>query len=463
MTLSADVIARLRSLGDLPGEMSDTALRHFIDAIGVGHGAAGSQAGAHWRRYAIAQQERGPASVFGLPHGLPAATAALINGGLIHSLEYDDTHTGSIVHGSAVLAAAALAAGEAAGASGAAVLRAYGLWYEVFIRMGLAAAGGFQNRGYQLTSVGGALCAAGIAADLKGLDEEATQHAIGIALSQASGVFEFLTNGSTVKSMHPGWAAHAGLIAADLAAAGMTGPQTALEGRFGLFHLFAGDGQAPARFRAMIGDLGEVWHLQDAAYKFHPCCHYLHPFIEAARLMQADGVRADEIARIDCGVPQGAAGIIAEPWADKTLASGHLARWSLPVTVAMQLVDGRVDLESFEAPLSPGVSDLAARSDWHVLKDSAFPTRFDALLRVTLKDRRVLEKRIDDVYGNASRPPAQADLDAKFAGNLARLVPGADTAPLLAALSGLPQAPDTGTVSAALRALVSAQESSHDL
>ncbi|MDR5655042.1 MmgE/PrpD family protein [Ruixingdingia sedimenti] len=458
MTLSAETITRLRALGDLPGAVRDTALRHFADAVGVGHGAAGSQAGAHWRRYAQAQDGRGPASVFGLPHGLPAATAALVNGGLIHSLEYDDTHTGSIVHGSAVLAAAALAAGEAAGASGAAVIRAYTLWYEVFIRLGLAAAGGFQNRGFQLTSVGGALCAAGIAADLKGLDADTAQHAVGIALSQASGVFEFLTNGSTVKSMHPGWAAHAGLIAADLAGAGMTGPLTALEGKFGLFRLFAGDDGAPDRFRALIGDLGQVWHLQSAAYKFHPCCHYLHPFIEAARLLQAEGVTAGQVARFGCGVPQGAAGIVAEPWAEKARAAGHLARWSLPVTVAMQLVDGRVDLASFEDPLSPGVADLAARSDWHVLADSAFPARFDAFLRLTLTDGRVLERRIDDVYGNGSRPPAQADLDAKFAANLARLAPGADAGPLRAALAGLADAPDTAALSAALRGLVPAKE-----
>lgn len=453
MTLSARVVARLRSLGDLPQEVVEVATRHFTDAVGVGHAAAASPAGAHWRRYGQAQEAVGPASVFGLPHGLPATTAALVNGGLIHSLEYDDTHTGSIVHGSAVLAAAALAAGEATGASGAAVIHAYTLWYEVFIRFGLAAAGGFQNRGFQLTSVGGALCAAGIAADLKRLDPDRTQAAIGIALSQSSGVFEFLTNGSTVKSMHPGWAAHAGLIAADLAEAGMTGPLTALEGKFGLFRLFAGDDDAAERFAGMLDDIGQVWHLKATAYKLHPCCHYLHPFVEAARLLQAKGVAAERIVRFDCGVPQGAAGIVAEPWSQKVLASGHPARWSLPVTVAMQFVDGRVDLASFEEPLTPGVSELAARSSWHVLEDSAFPAKFDALLRVELDDGTIVEKRIDDVYGNGGRPPSLADLDAKFDANLARLAPGADAGWLRAALAALGSAPDLGSLTAALRAL----------
>ena len=451
MAFTGEILDRLDQIAELPGEVEAIALRHFADAIGVGLGASTTQAGAHWRNYAASRKERGPASALGLAYGLPAAEAALINGGLIHSLEYDDTHTGSIVHGSAVLAAAALAAGEANGVSGARLTRVYALWYEVFIRMGLAAAGGFQNRGFQLTSIGGALCAAGIAADLKGLNRNQRQAALGIALSQASGVFEFLTNGSTVKSMHPGWAAHAGIMAADLAEAGMTGPLTAIEGRFGLFRQFAGDDAAADRFAGMIGDIGTVWHLKDAAYKFYPCCHYLHPFIEAAQLLQAEGIHADDIASVDCGVPQGAAGIIAEPWEAKTLAEGHLARWSLPVTVAMQLVDQKVDLASFERPLSPGVAELAARTTWHVLGDSAFPRRFDAFLRLTLNGGRVVERRIDDVYGNGSRPPSSADLDRKFADNTARLGGSDDVERLRKALADLAGANALDEISTALR------------
>ncbi|MBI2616318.1 MAG: MmgE/PrpD family protein, partial [Gemmatimonadetes bacterium] len=124
--------------------------------------------------------------------------------------------------------------------------------------------------------------------------------ALGIALSQASGVMEFLTNGSSVKSLHPGWAAHGGVVAALLARSGMTGPETSLEGRHGLFRQFAADDKAPERFRALIGDIGRKWHLPDAAYKFYPCCHYLHPFIEAAGILAERGVRAEPAAQLRC-------------------------------------------------------------------------------------------------------------------------------------------------------------------
>ena len=114
-------------------------------------------------------------------------------------------------------------------------------------------------------------------------------NAVGIALSQSSGVFEFLTNGSSVKSLHPGWAAHAGVLAARFAKAGMTGPQTALEGDRGLFRRFANAPDAADRFAELLGDLGTRWHLPDAAFKLYPCCHYLHPFIEGAARAAPEG------------------------------------------------------------------------------------------------------------------------------------------------------------------------------
>ncbi|MFV0492671.1 MAG: MmgE/PrpD family protein [Pseudorhodobacter sp.] len=453
MTLLGAILDRLSETGPLPDRAKEVALLHLADAVGVGHAAAGSAIGAPWRRHGQAMATGGAASVFGQQQGARPADAALINGGLIHSLEYDDTHTGSIVHGSAVLAAAALAAGEATGASGAAVLRSYALWYEVMIRLGLAAAGGFQAQGFQFTSVGGALCAAGVVAQLRGLDRAGQMAAVGIALSQASGVFEFLTNGSTVKSMHPGWAAHAGIIAADLAAAGLTGPETAIEGRFGLFRIFADDAAATTRFEAMLADLGQVWHLEQAAFKFHPCCHYLHPFVEAMGLL-ADGIpNPDEVAFIEFGVPQGAAAIICEPWQEKCRAVGHAARWSLPITVAMRLVDGAITLQSFERPAGPEVLALATKSRWVPLENARFPARFEALIRVGLQGGRVLEQRIDDVYGNASRPAARSDIAAKFDANLAQVANAADADALHHALMSVSMADDLGGVSRSIRAI----------
>ncbi|WP_108658332.1 MmgE/PrpD family protein [Acuticoccus kandeliae] len=456
MSLVHDLFDRLDAVAALPPDVERVAARHLLDVVGVAFAASGSPVGAPWRGHAARVGARGgPASLIGSPLGAAPADAALVNGGLMHSLEFDDTHTGSIVHGSAVLAAATIAAAEAAEAEGRpvtghALLAAYALWYEVLIRVGLAAAGGFQRRGFQITSLAGTLAAAAIGAGFAGLPREERVAAVGISLSQASGVFEFLSNGSNVKSMHPGWAAHAGLVAAELAASGLRGPLTAIEGRFGLFRAFAGDEEAAGRFAATIGDLGEKWHLRDAAYKLLPCCHYLHPFVEVAGRI-AETTPAAAIASVECLAPEGVAPIVCDPWPLKQAAEGHAARWSLPVSVAMRIVDGEVNLASFERPLSDGVADLARRTTWAPLENSGFPQRFAAKLRVTLHDGRVLEGRVDDVYGNASRPASEAALDAKFQSNMARACGPEAAARLSAAVLGLADGANVAPLTAALK------------
>jgi 2-methylcitrate dehydratase PrpD len=454
MTLARELVGTLRaaSRAPLPEDVALAARLHLLDACGVGLAAAGSAVGAAYRGLAAELAKGGAATVFGQSAGAAPADAALINGGLIHSLEYDDTHTASIQHGSAVIAAAALAVGEARGASGAALLGAFARGWEVLIRFGLAAPARFHAHGFMSTSVGGALASALLACELLGSSEDQSVAALGISLSQASGVMEFLTNGSSVKSLHPGWAAHAGVVAALLARSGMTGPETSLEGRHGLFRQFAGDEEAPERFRALIGDIGRKWHLPDAAYKFYPCCHYLHPFVEAAGELAQRGIGADDAARILCRVPEGEAPVICDPWERKqTPETGHAARWSLPIAVAARLVEGKVDLATFESPAGAAVRELAARIRWEPLPDARFPERFEAELVCETKAGRTETVRIDDAYGNRTRPPGVEPIVAKFRANAAGSLPAAAIASVERAIEELPAAPDLGALSRALR------------
>lgn len=454
MTLARELVKALRSARarPLPENVALAARLHLLDACGVGLASAGSPVGAAYRGFALGVAKGGAATVFGQASGATSADAALINGGLIHSLEFDDTHTASIAHGSAVIAAAALAVGEAQGASGAALLGAYARGWEVLIRFGLASPLGFPSRGYQTTAVCGPLAAALVASELAGLNEDESVAAIGISLSQASGVLEFLTNGSSVKSLHPGWAAHGGVVAALLARSGMTGPETSLEGCHGLFRHFAGDDAAPERFRALIGDIGREWHLPNAAYKFYPCCHYLHAFIEAAGMLAERGVRAEDVIRILCRVPAPEAAIICEPWESKQApATGHAARWSLPIVVAARLVEGKVDLATFESPASAAVRELARRIHWEPLPDARFPERFEAEIVCETRAGPTQTVRIDDVYGNHTRPPGADPIMAKFRANAARSLQAQAIASVERAAEGLMAARDLGAFSRALR------------
>ena len=456
MTLARELVRALAALRDqaLPDAVMQAAQLHLTDAIGVGLAAAGSPIGGAYRKLAADLARGGPATAFGQTTGAAPADAALINGGLIHSLEFDDTHTGSIIHGSSVIAAASLASTEAQGASGAALLGAFARGWEVLIRFGLAAPLGFPGRGFHTTSVTGPLAAALVAGELAGLSEDERVASLGIALSQSSGVFEFLTNGSSVKSLHPGWAAHGGVLAAQLARAGMSGPETSLDGRHGLFRQFAGDETGAERFRASMGDLGQRWHLLDVAYKFHPCCHYLHSFIEAAGILAGRGVLATDVERLLCLVPAGAAPIICDPWAGKQApANGHAGRWSLPVVVAARLVQGQVDLATFESLATPAVLALAQRVEWEPLAGADFPRCFEAEIICTTKAGAEQRVRVEDAYGNNSRPPGAKAVLEKFRANAARAMSAAAANTLELAIAALPQALDLTSLSTALRSV----------
>jgi 2-methylcitrate dehydratase PrpD len=439
----------------LPAEVGAAARLHFLDALGVGLAATSAQAGAAYRGLGLALAVGGPSSVFGQAQGAAPADAALINGGLMHSLEFDDTHTGSIIHGSSVVAAAALAVAQAQRSSGLEMLGAYVRGWEALARFGLADPGGFHAQGFQPSSVAGTLATAWVAAELMHLSEDQTLAAMGIALSQSSGVMEFVTNGSSVKSLHPGWAAHAGVLAAQLAQAGMTGPETALEGRWGLFAQFARDPQAASRFEESLSDLGQRWHLPDAAIKFHPCCHYLHPFIEAAGLLAQRGVQVVQIKAVVCEVPQGAAPVICEPWARAlNPANGHAARWSLPITVAMRWVEGRVDVTSFERPASADVRALAQKISWVPLAHARFPQHFEAVITCELTNGEKITQRVDDVDGNHTRPPSDERVLAKFNANAALTLKPEGVALLQQTLQDLESASQVTAIGQALGQLL---------
>ena len=426
MTLSRELVRHWKAAktAAVPDAVLAAARLHCLDAVGVGLAASSLPQGEPYRCFSAGRQ--GDISLLTGGSLASPADAALVNGGLIHSLEFDDTHTGSIVHGSAVLVPTMLATAQVCKASPEAALRAYVMGYEVLIRIGLAAKGGFQRNGFQITSVAGALVSALIATDLMGGNEDDGVNAMGIALSQASGVFEFLTNGSSVKSLHPGWAAHAGIVATRLAMCGLTGPQTAIEGERGLFAAFAREDGAPARFKALLGDIGSRWHMRDVAFKFMPCCHYIHPFVEAAGQLAAEIGHPAQISELILRIAPGAAPIVCEPWSLKTNPpDGHAARWSLPVVTAMRLVDGRVDLDTFRGTASRAALALAARSRWEPLARNRFPDAFEAEIECHLADGRSLSARIEDVFGNASRPAGEADVLTKFQTNAARCLPDA--------------------------------------
>ena len=188
--------------------------------------------------------DNGKCNVFSDKTGYAPSAAALINGTLAHSLDFDDTHAEASLHSSAPILSSALAAAQMKNCSGQQLLTACVLGYEVQIRLGLAGgAAAHYNRGFHPTATCGVFGAAAAAGHILKLDKNQFISAFGIALSQASGSMEFLTDGSWTKRSHVGQAAQNGLNCAVLALEGFKGPKKAFEGKWGYINSFVSGGQ----------------------------------------------------------------------------------------------------------------------------------------------------------------------------------------------------------------------------
>lgn len=422
----ADFALSLRGQ-DMPQDVAELARLHTLDAIGVGLAASQGQVQQRMASSLLPgnTQTQG-CSVFGHSAMTHAAQAALLNGSFIHALEYDDTHMASIVHGSAVLVPAALAAAQQHNLSLGELTRLVTIGWEVLVRIGLAAPGAFQRRGFQVTSVGGALVSALLAGLAAGASREELVAAQGIAGSQASGIFEFLSEGATVKALHPGWAAHAGLLAAQLAAAGMTGPSTVYEGRFGLYKTYTDEPTAAEALGQELNTLGQQWTLRDAAFKLFPCCHYIHPFLEGVQQLLAQGVVLHHIAHIECRVPEGAASIICEPWARKqTPVLLNEAKYSLPYCMALVFLGIPITAQHFlSTEVNAQAVAFAQKISWTPMLDADFPNKFQAEIQLQYRDGQHARVRIDQVKGSAQRPASAQEISAKFVANTAPFVSG---------------------------------------
>jgi 2-methylcitrate dehydratase PrpD len=240
-------------------------------------------------------------------------------------------------------------------------------------------------------------------------------HSFGIAGSQSSGLFAYLSDGSETKRIHGGWAAHGGVTAADLARRGFTGPSTIFEGPHGLFDAFLA-GEEPDRARLVRG-LGSEWETTRIAIKPYPACHFVHAFMDAG--IQA-GVKWADIEEAMCFITPAAVGIVAEPRAPRLHpATTYAAQFSLPFAVASAIVGGRESLEYFgeDARNDRRVLTLAERI--HHQPDTAlpFPKTYGGRLRVNTRGGRTIE--IDELVnrGHPDRPLSDDELSSKFMRN----------------------------------------------
>ena len=220
--------------GDVPAPQMELAKLRILDTVGL-VAAAADTAPARAVLDLVATQGGGEeATLIGKSRRLPASTAALAHATLAHCRDFDDTFADSVVHPGSIVVSTALAVGEAEGVDGAAMLAAIAVGYEVAARLGAAAGRKFHRRGFHATGIVGPLAAAAVAGRLYRLSGQRIAEAMGLAGSMSGGLMEFLADGAWSKWLHTGWSAHGGIVAAQLAGRGFRGPETVLDGRYGL-------------------------------------------------------------------------------------------------------------------------------------------------------------------------------------------------------------------------------------
>lgn len=344
--------------------------------------------------------------------------AALINGVMGHSLELDDSLP-SIVHPGVVVVPPALALAERESVDGRNLLTSIVIGYEIACRVGAAAApiGILHKKGFHPTGVNGVFGSTAASCKVLGLDSEKIAKALGIAGSMSSGLLECTRDGTWTKRLHPGWAAHNGVIAAELAKMGFTAPRSIFEGGLGYLHAFAGNTSDPSK---MLEGLGETFWIFRPGYKLYACCKASHAPINAVlrilekhpeinyRNVESIMIRMQEVPYL----------LVAEPRERKYRPQTTVdAQFSIYYSIAVTLVDKKPPLHdafSIERLQDERVLDLAKRVlvtvDNELEKNYGKKSTMDAVVTVKMKDGSSFTGKNSDDFDH----PPYDQIEGKF-------------------------------------------------
>lgn len=400
---------------DLPARTREVVRIAILDTVGCG--VYGYE--TPWTKMLLAWAQagggKGKARAWGAGRpALRAADAAMVNGTAAHAFELDDYHN-SKLHPGAVVIPAALAIAEEQHVSGERLVTAIAAGYEVMIRSSLALQpSAARLRGWHLTGVCGPFGAAAACALLLGFDAERTAWALGLAGTQGAGLWAFNADGTMSKRLHAGKAAHSGVLAAELAASGFTGPTQIYEFHDGGFLKAHSDASDPA---PLTQDLGRVYHLDTTAIKPYSCCGSTHAYVDAALALRrklgnawdpARPVRVgmSKVVDVQCGF-------------DYKPSTALNAQMSLRYVLAAALTDGQVLPQQFgdERMRDPSLGALAAKLELvdDPALDKLYPEHFAGWVAAKI-DGDWMRVDIMDPTGSPAAPIDAEGVKAKFAG-----------------------------------------------
>jgi 2-methylcitrate dehydratase PrpD len=440
-------IARFTSglkLADVPQAVVDKAKLVFLDTLGIALASSTMDFGKMAISVARKLGGANDSLLIGTTSRVAAANAVIANGTLAHGLDYDDTLEEAVVHTGSCAGMTALAVGEEFRASGAEVLQAAIAGTEVLCKVGLVAPGKFHARGFHPTAICSTFGAATVAGKLYGLTIDQWIDAFGLCGSQSSGIIEYLADGTWTKRMHPGWAAHGGVIATMLAKEGFRGPARVFEGTHGFFSAFGG--KKDYRFDKLL-ELGNEWEIPRLTFKSYPCGSISHPYMDCAlKIKLKHSPVPEDISEVVCRTAEGPVHRLWEPLADKQKpASSYGAKFSLPYSIAVMLVRGKAGLEEFseEAIADRKLLELAAKVRYELDPTIDYPRHFSGHVRVKMNDGAMFEENQPHPRGGLENPLPPQEVEEKFRANARLALPASrvddivDTVNRLEQLAGI--------------------------
>lgn len=402
---------------NLAPEVVHEVKRRVIDSFGCALGAWNEEPCVIARKVASDFSAKNGGTIIGTDHLAPPDWAAFATGCCIRYFDYNDTYLSKEPAHPSDNIAAALAVAESVGANGRELITAIALAYEVQCRFCDAAS--IRARGWDHPTYG-AFSTALAAARLMKLDPEKTRHAVNIAGVNCAAFRQARVGElSHWKGVAFANAARHGVYAALLARTGMTGPAPIFEGQMGFEkQLGVSLGNVGAAFEPRSSGQKGPSHILNTSIKYWPAEYHSQSAIEAALWLRNEIGDPAQIQSVRIESHDASVDIIGsepEKWKPETRET---ADHSLPYITAIALIDGEVTEKQFQP------ERFTDPTIWKFLEEvtvqrndelSALYARAVAnIVHVTLRDGRVLSKRVDYPLGNALNPVSDEQLEGKF-------------------------------------------------
>ena len=347
-------------------------------------------------------------------------SSSIICGTAAHGEDFDDTFEGNPMHVGATMVSVFLSAGQFFKLNGEQILRGIAIGAELICRMALVSPTAMHKQGFHPTAICSVFGAAAGLGVVLGLNSKQLSSALGVAGSMASGIIEYLAEGTWTKRIHPGWAASSGIHAALLGRSDFLGPRTVFEGTHGFFKAFTIK-EIEKDFSHLTKDLGTRWECKNLAFKPYACGTMAQPFVDCAMQLRDKVNDLSKIKSIKAKVGEGTVHRLWEPRKEKNNPSTpYSAKFSVPYCVAVTLSKGGAGLEEFNETniADQSILKIANLIEYEIDPNDEYPKNYTGRLTLETVDGQIIEAKQPCFRGGKKQPLTKKDFDTKFEKNL---------------------------------------------